>query len=43
VRVYPGAPFHLEQPSPPAILLGFSGLDEDNIDEGVRRLAEVIP
>ena len=43
VRVYPGAPFYLEQPSPPAILLGFSGLDEDNIDEGVRRLAEVIP
>lgn len=39
VRVYPGAPYHVQQPAPPAILLGFSGLSEGDIVEGVRRLA----
>ncbi|MEZ4539157.1 MAG: PLP-dependent aminotransferase family protein [Chloroflexota bacterium] len=43
VRVYGGAPYHLERPAPPSILLGFSGLDEDEIVEGVRRLAEAWP
>ena len=43
VRVNPGAPYHLERPAPPSILLGFSGLDADEIGEGVRRLAEVWP
>jgi GntR family transcriptional regulator/MocR family aminotransferase len=43
VRVYAGAPYHLEQPAPPSILLGFSGLDEAEIVEGVRRLAEAWP
>ncbi len=43
VRVQPGAPYHLEQPAPPSLLLGFSGLDESEIVEGVRRLAEVWP
>jgi GntR family transcriptional regulator/MocR family aminotransferase len=38
-RVYAGAPYHLEQPAPPSILLGFSGLNETDIVEGVRRLA----
>jgi GntR family transcriptional regulator / MocR family aminotransferase len=45
VGVYPGAPFHLaqpEQPAPPSILLGFSGLEEAEIEEGVRRLARVL-
>jgi GntR family transcriptional regulator/MocR family aminotransferase len=42
VGVYPGAPYHLEKPAPPSILLGFSGLSEADIEEGVRRLAEVI-
>lgn len=42
VRVYPGAPYHLAQPAPPSILLGFSGLDEADIVEGVRRLAEAM-
>ena len=42
VRVYPGAPYHLTQPAPPSILLGFSGLDEAEIVEGVRRLAEAV-
>lgn len=40
VRVYPGAPYHLEQPAPPSLLLGFSGLGEADIVEGVSRLAE---
>ena len=43
MRVQPGAPYHLEQPAPPSLLLGFSGLDESEIVEGVRRLAEVWP
>jgi GntR family transcriptional regulator/MocR family aminotransferase len=43
VRVYAGAPYHLEQPSPPSVLLGFSGLSEEEIVEGVRRLALVWP
>jgi GntR family transcriptional regulator/MocR family aminotransferase len=42
VRVYPGAPFHFEAQPPPSILLGFSGLRDDDIREGVRRLAEAI-
>lgn len=43
VRVYAGAPYHLEHPAPPSILLGFSGLDEAEIIEGVRRLAAAWP
>lgn len=43
VRVYAGAPYHLERPAPPSILLGFSGLNEDEIAEGVYRLAAAWP
>ena len=43
VRVHPGAPYHLERPAPPSLLLGFSGLGEAEIVEGVRRLAGVWP
>lgn len=43
VRVYAGATYHLESPPPPSILLGFSGLDEPTIVEGVRRLAAAWP
>jgi GntR family transcriptional regulator/MocR family aminotransferase len=43
VRVYAGAPYHLERPAPPSMLLGFSGLDEVDIVEGVRRLAAAWP
>lgn len=43
VRVYAGAPYHLENPAPPSILLGFSGLNEAEIVEGVRRLAAAWP
>jgi GntR family transcriptional regulator/MocR family aminotransferase len=42
VGVYPGAPYHLHQPAPPAILLGFSGLNKTEIEEGIRRLASVL-
>lgn len=42
VGVYPGAPYHLQKPAPPSILLGFSGLSEAEIEEGVRRLATVV-
>jgi GntR family transcriptional regulator / MocR family aminotransferase len=38
VGVYPGAPYHLQRPSPPSILLGFSGLTVKEIEEGVARL-----
>lgn len=43
VRIYPGAPYHLERPAPPSILLGFSGLSDVDIIEGVRRLAAAWP
>jgi GntR family transcriptional regulator/MocR family aminotransferase len=42
VRVYAGAPYHLQDPPPPSILLGFSGLHEDQIEDGVRRLAPLL-
>jgi GntR family transcriptional regulator/MocR family aminotransferase len=43
VRVYAGAPYHLERPAPPSILLGFSGLTKEEIVEGVRRLSSAWP
>ena len=42
VGIYPGAPYHLQQPAPPSLLLGFSGLSELEIQEGIRRLSTVI-
>jgi GntR family transcriptional regulator/MocR family aminotransferase len=42
VGVYAGAPFHLEKPAPPSILLGFSGLNSEQITEGVKRLAAIL-
>ncbi|MEZ4590828.1 MAG: PLP-dependent aminotransferase family protein [Chloroflexota bacterium] len=42
VGVYPAAAYFMERPSPPAILLGFSGLSEPEIAEGVARLGGVI-
>lgn len=42
VGVYPGAPYHLQQPGHPSILLGFSGLSQSEIQDGVRRLAAVL-
>lgn len=42
VGVYPGSTYHLLRPSPPSILLGFSGLDEAEIEEGIRRLSQAL-
>lgn len=42
VGVYPGRPYHLQKPAPPSILLGFSGLTEADIQEGVSRLANIL-
>ena len=42
VGIYPGAPYHLQQSAPPSLLLGFSGLSEPEIQEGIRRLSTVI-
>lgn len=38
VVVYPGTPYHLQKSAPPSILLGFSGLEPAEIEEGVARL-----
>ena len=42
IGIYPGEEYHLKKPAPPSIMLGFSGLNEDDIEEGVRRLANII-
>ena len=42
VGVYAGAKYHLAKPAPPSILLGFSGLSEADIEEGVRRLGAIL-
>ncbi len=42
VGVYPGRPYHLDPPSQPSILLGFSGLSDEQIVEGVKRLASAL-
>lgn len=42
VGVYPGDPYHLERPAQPTILLGFSGLNTEEILEGVIRLSGVV-
>ena len=42
VGVYAGAPYHLQADVPPSILLGFSGVSEAQIVEGVRRLGDVL-
>ncbi|HZD11271.1 MAG TPA: PLP-dependent aminotransferase family protein, partial [Candidatus Binatia bacterium] len=42
VRVYGGSSYHLQESAPPSILLGFSGLGESQIAEGVRRLSNAL-
>jgi GntR family transcriptional regulator/MocR family aminotransferase len=42
VGLYPGLPYHIEQPARPSVLLGFSGLSEEEIVEGIRRLAGLL-
>ncbi|OWA37508.1 hypothetical protein B9G55_05495 [Saccharibacillus sp. O16] len=42
VRVYPVEEFHMQPPeeSPARVLLGYSGLSEEEIGEGIKRLAQ---
>ncbi len=42
VGVYAGAPYHLPAATHPSILLGFSGVSEAQIKEGIQRLAVVV-
>jgi GntR family transcriptional regulator/MocR family aminotransferase len=42
VGIYPGQSYHVKQAPGPSIVLGFSGLHEQEIEEGIRRLATVI-
>ncbi|MDT8304871.1 MAG: PLP-dependent aminotransferase family protein [Anaerolineae bacterium] len=42
VGVNPGAAYYLQKEPPPSILLGFSGLSEAQLREGVRRLASAL-
>jgi GntR family transcriptional regulator/MocR family aminotransferase len=42
VGVYPADPCFTSRPRRPALLLGYSGLDESRIREGIRRLGEVV-
>jgi GntR family transcriptional regulator/MocR family aminotransferase len=41
VGIYPGAPFHLQASPPPSVLLGFSGVADVAIAEGIGRLTAV--
>lgn len=42
VGVYPGQSYHLKKAPGPSILLGFSGLNEKEIREGIQRLSTVL-
>ena len=42
LHFYAGSPYHLNPPPAPSILLGFSGLDEAQIEVGIGRLAQLI-
>ncbi|MEM9775535.1 MAG: PLP-dependent aminotransferase family protein [Chloroflexota bacterium] len=42
VAIYAGRPYHLGEWTPPSLILGFSGLESHQIDEGIKRLGEVL-
>lgn len=42
VRVSAGAPFHFIQPAPPAIVLGFSNLSGEEIEQGIHILEALL-
>jgi len=42
VGVYPGQSYHIKKAPGPSILLGFSGLNEKEIKEGIRRFATIL-
>lgn len=42
VAVYAGSPYHLVKPIPASLVLGFSDLENADIEEGIKRLATAI-
>jgi GntR family transcriptional regulator/MocR family aminotransferase len=42
VGVYGVSPYHLKPPARAGVLLGYSRMSEDNIQEGIRRLGKVL-
>jgi GntR family transcriptional regulator/MocR family aminotransferase len=42
VGVYGISPYHLRPPSRTGVLLGYSRMTENNIQEGIRRLGKVL-
>ncbi|MEM8860445.1 MAG: PLP-dependent aminotransferase family protein [Chloroflexota bacterium] len=42
VAIYAGRPYHLGEWVPPSLILGFSGLENSQIEEGIKRLGEVL-
>ncbi|MFT5197072.1 MAG: GntR family transcriptional regulator/MocR family aminotransferase, partial [Candidatus Promineifilaceae bacterium] len=42
VAVYAGRPYHLGEQAPPSLVLGFSDLENDEIEEGIKRLGDVL-
>ena len=42
VGVYAGRPYHLNDWAPPSLVIGFSDLENSQIEEGIRRLGEVL-
>ncbi len=42
VGVYAGRPYHLFDWAPPSLVLGFSDLENEQIEEGIKRLGDVL-
>ena len=42
VYISPGRPFHFEKPPPPSLLLGFSKINQTEMNNGLRLLQEVL-
>lgn len=42
LAVYPGRPYHLGEWVPPSLVLGFSDLENSQIEEGIKRLGQVL-
>jgi len=42
VGVYPSRPYYVNPPAETSLVMGFTGLNERQIDEGLRRLGQVL-
>ncbi len=42
VGVYPGAPYHVNRPARPSVLLGFSQIEPEAVEPGVQRLGAIV-